>query len=262
MINDNIDDPHIVFRDVDKLYGSTLVLEHVALEARRGDFVSIIGPSGSGKSTLLRIAAGLTEASSGSCVYRGNTDGAKDIAYVFQDSTLLPWLNVAENVALPLRIRGAVKRERLALTDELLRRVGLGAIGALYPRQLSGGMKMRVSIARALSISPNLLLLDEPFGALDEMTRDALNEELLRLRELSLWTALFVTHSVSEAVFLSSKIAVLAANPGRIADVVEVALPYPRTPSTRQMPEFGELVRKTTAALHSVQKKDPSVAAI
>ena len=262
MVNENIDDPHIVFQGVDKRYGSTLVLERVALEARRGDFVSIIGPSGSGKSTLLRIAAGLTEASRGSCVYRGNTDGAKDIAYVFQDSTLLPWLNVAENVALPLRIRGAVKRERLALTDELLRRVGLGAIGALYPRQLSGGMKMRVSIARALSISPNLLLLDEPFGALDEMTRDALNEELLRLRELSLWTALFVTHSVSEAVFLSSKIAVLAANPGRIADVVEVALPYPRTPSTRQMPEFGELVRITTAALHSVQKKESAFAAI
>ena len=128
--------------------------------------------------------------------------------------------------------------------------------------KLSGGQRQRISIARALSISPNLLLLDEPFGALDEMTRDALNEELLRLREQSLWTALFVTHSVSEAVFLSSKIVVLAANPGRIADVVEVALPYPRTPATRQMPEFGELVRITTAALHSVQKKESAFAAI
>ena len=262
MINNNTDDPHIVFRDVDKLYGSTLVLERVALEARRGDFVSIIGPSGSGKSTLLRIAAGLTEASRGSCAYLGNANGVKDIAYVFQDATLLPWLNVAENVVLPLRIRGARKSERQALTDELLRRVGLGSIGPLYPRQLSGGMKMRVSIARALSISPNLLLLDEPFGALDEMTRDALNEELLRLREQNLWTALFVTHSVSEAVFLSSKIVVLAANPGRIVDMIEVALPYPRTPATRQMPEFGELVRITTAALHSVQKKESAFAAI
>ena len=262
MVKDDTKDPRVVFRDVDKLYGSTLVLERVSLEADRGEFVSIIGPSGSGKSTLLRIAAGLTEASRGSCVHRGNDDDGKDIACVFQDATLLPWLNVAENVALPLRIRGAAKSERLALTDELLRRVGLGTIGALYPRQLSGGMKMRVSIARALSISPSLLLLDEPFGALDEMTRDALNEELLRLREQKLWTALFVTHSVSEAVFLSSKIAVLAANPGRIADVVEVALPYPRTPATRQMPEFGELVRITTAALHSVQKKESAFAAI
>ena len=256
------DDPQITFRGVDKRYGSSLVLENIALEAYQGDFVSIIGPSGCGKSTLLRIAAGLTEASKGSFSYLANRDGNKDIAYVFQDSTLLPWLNVAENVVLPLRIRGTPKADCLALTERLLQRVGLGAIGELYPRQLSGGMKMRVSIARALSISPNLLLLDEPFGALDEMTRDALNEELLRLREQRQWTALVVTHSVSEAVFLSSKIVVLAANPGRIADVVEVALPYPRTPGTRQMPEFGELVRQTTAALHSVQKKETSVAAI
>lgn len=244
----------VSLQNVCKRFGDKLVLEDISLDIRNGEFISLIGPSGCGKSTLLRLLAHLTDVSSGSLVSTRALQREAALSYVFQEPTLLPWLTVAKNVELPLRISGMPQQERTAISSRLLETVGLSEAADFYPRQLSGGMKMRVSIARALSVSPSLLLLDEPFGALDEMTRDGLNEELLRIREANTWTAVFVTHSVSEAVFLSSRIIVLSANPGRIAQQIDIPLPFPRTPETRHVEAFSDLVRKTTIALHSVRQ--------
>ncbi len=233
---------------------ATRVLDGIDLRVAPGDFVSLIGPSGCGKSTLLRLVAGILEPTDGAITFADGADRSESLSFVFQEPTLLPWLTVAKNVELPLNIQGVAPEQRREICMKLLSTVGLGDVADSYPRQLSGGMKMRVSIARALSVDPELLLLDEPFGALDEMTRDALNEELLRIRAEKAWTALFVTHSVSEAVFLSSRVVVLAAKPGRIDSIVDIPLPYPRTPETRETVEFSDLVRKVTKALHAVKK--------
>ena len=221
------------------------------LEIRRGDLVGLIGPSGCGKTTLLRLMAGLLQPTTGRIEYGGAADR---LAFVFQDATLLPWLTVRDNVALPLRMAGVSRKASLPVVDRTLALVGLTHAAGQYPRELSGGMKMRTSIARALTRDPELLLLDEPFGALDEMSRDHLNEELLRLREQSLWTAVFVTHSVAEAVFLASRVVVLSASPGQVDAVVPVPLPYPRTAATRGLPEYAALVLEVTRALHAVQR--------
>src|SRR5271154_2661772 len=248
---------HIVeLKDVGKRYGDgPQILDMVNFSARTGDFITLIGPSGCGKSTVLKLICGLNPASSGRIVVDGASAGsAEKLAFVFQEPTLLPWLSVAKNVELPQRINGTGEDERTKTANRVLELVGLSDRAEYYPRQLSGGQKMRVSIARALSVSPRILLLDEPFGALDEMTRDHLNEELLGIRQKLAWTAFFVTHSVPEAVFLSNRILVMAANPGRIHDEVRVDFPSPRTEEPRQSPEYQKLVSEVSRILRSVER--------
>ena len=208
-------------------------LHDLNLEISRGQFVSIVGPSGCGKSTFLRLVAGLDEPTSGELRVEGHDP--LGLAFVFQDATLLPWRSVAHNITLPLELRREDADERVAQTLEL---VGLTDFADAYPAQLSGGMRMRVSIARALVTRPQILLLDEPFGALDEITRQRLNEELLRLWQEDHWTSLFVTHNVSEAVFLSQRVLVMSARPGRILADIPIPFPYPRSPYLRSAPEF------------------------
>lgn len=249
--------PLVEFRDVSKRYGDgPVVLDRLSLAAQPGEFVTLIGPSGCGKSTALRLIAGLSPISGGTLRIDGRPPGetsATDLAFVFQDATLLPWHNIARNVELPLMLRGVRATQRAPIRDRVLDLVRLRDKAAAYPRQLSGGQKMRVSLARALSLSPKLLLLDEPFGALDEMTREHLNEELLAIRERQAWTAFFVTHSVAEAVFLSHRVLVLAANPGRLHAEFAIDLPYPRTPDTRLSPAYQTLVAQISRTLRSVE---------
>ena len=250
--------PEIVFKGVSKRFAtnSELVLQDIDLSIARGEFVSIIGPSGCGKSTLLKLVAGLSPCTQGEIAVNGMTpkNAREMVSFVFQDATLLPWRTVERNVALSLELEGRTRDETAATVEALLELVGLAKVGKSYPRQLSGGMKMRVSIARALATRPRVLLMDEPFAALDEMTRDRMNEELLRLREEQNWTVLFVTHSVAEAVFLSSRVIVLAPHPGRIAHEVAVDLPYPRTEATRESAAFDELVNRTSKLLREAHR--------
>ena len=231
------------------------VLDNVSLDLVPGDFVSLIGPSGCGKSTLLKLVSGLSPVSGGSITVDGMTpNNAREVmSFIFQDATLLPWRTVIGNIELGLELEGtAIATQRWSKAVELLKLVGLSDVANHYPRQLSGGMKMRVSIARALAIRPKLLLMDEPFGALDEMTRDYLNEELLRLREEQKWTALFVTHSVAEAVFLSTRIVVLQAKPGRIRRDIPVPFPFPRLPHLRSDPAYLDVVGQVSQALRDM----------
>ncbi len=247
----------VKLRAVRKRYGDgPVVLEGIDLTVRPGDFVSLIGPSGCGKSTVLKLISGLSPWTEGELTVFGTAprQSRDRQAFIFQDATLLPWLTARRNVEVPLRLRGATAEQRRAKADELLRLVGLDAVSDYYPRQLSGGMKMRVSLARALSLEPGLLLLDEPFGALDEMTRHRLNEELLQLRERSRFAAVFVTHSVAEAVFLSNRIVVMAALPGRIHAEVEVDFPFPRRGALRESREFQEKVNAVSRLLHEVEE--------
>jgi NitT/TauT family transport system ATP-binding protein len=250
--------PEVVLQNVGKRFKPSAppVLQGIDLAVERGEFVSIIGPSGCGKSTLLKLVAGLSSCSFGSISVNGMTpkNARKLVSFVFQDATLLPWRTVEKNVALALELEGCKRAEIEEIVSRLLDLVGLSKVGKSYPRQLSGGMKMRVSIARALATKPRLLLMDEPFAALDEMTRDRMNEELLRLREEQNWTVMFVTHSVAEAVFLSSKVIVLAPHPGRLAHRIDVNLPYPRTEATRESAEFDELVNHTSRLLREAHR--------
>lgn len=249
--------PHVLIQGLSKRYGDgPSILHGMDLEVAAGEFVSLIGPSGCGKSTILKLIAGLNPVTAGQLLVRGQTpEEARDrVAFIFQEPTLLPWLTVIRNIEILLQIRKVPPSRRRKTADEMLTLVRLNHVRNLHPRQLSGGMKMRVSIARALSLSPELLLLDEPFGALDEMTRDHLNEELLELRRDQNWTALFVTHSVREAVFLSNRIVVLAANPGRIHEVVEVPLAYPRTNETRDSEAYLRIVSEVSRVLRSVEE--------
>jgi NitT/TauT family transport system ATP-binding protein len=252
--------PIVELSNVEKRYGDgPLILDRVSFTADRGDFITLIGPSGCGKSTILKLISGLNPATAGRIVVDGldPSRAVEKLAFVFQEPTLLPWCSVARNVELPLRLHGSDKAGRAAVAARSLALVGLADRADYYPRQLSGGQKMRVSIARALSVSPKILLLDEPFGALDEMTRDHLNEELLAIRQQLAWTAFFVTHSVAEAVFLSNRILVLSANPGRIHSEVRVDLPYPRTEETRQSPAYQRLVGDVSKTLRSVERLKP-----
>lgn len=248
--------PIVEFCDVAKRYGNgPLVLDGITLAAQPGEFISLIGPSGCGKSTILKLISALSPVTSGTLRVDGHPPelAARELAYVFQEPTLLPWATVGLNVEMLLRLRGAPAAERRAARDRALTLVRLTDKATQYPRQLSGGQKMRVSIARALTLSPKLLLLDEPFGSLDEMTRDHLNEELLSIRDQQAWTAFFVTHSVAEAVFLSNRVVVMAANPGRIHREVRVELPYPRTADTRRSPAYLRLVAEVSQCLRSVE---------
>jgi len=240
---------------VGKVYSNgTVALDDVSLDVRDGEFLSLVGPSGCGKSTVLRLIAGLGELTSGRIEWpgaaRGETGaGAHRLGFVFQEPTLMPWATVAANVMLPLKLKGVARAAAGRRVDAALGRVGLEAFAKAYPRELSGGMKMRVSIARALVTEPNLLLMDEPFAALDEITRFKLNNDLLTLWQEQRWTVIFVTHSVYESVYLSSRIVVMAARPGRIAADLAIDAPYPRDESFRTSTAYNGLCRTVSAAL-------------
>jgi len=256
--------PVVALEGVTKRFASGLeALGGVNLAVARGEFLSLLGPSGCGKSTLLRIIAGLSEPTRGSCRLHlggetGNATATGRIGFVFQDPTLMPWSTVAANVELPFRIAGRVRsaeRDRVALS---LRAVGLAGFERSYPHQLSGGMRMRVSIARALVTAPDLLLLDEPFAALDEITRFALNDDLLRLWETQRPTILFVTHSVFESVYLSTRIALMAPRPGRIVADLSVDLPQPRDRAVRSSPAYAAVCESVSASLAAAMQGTPA----
>jgi NitT/TauT family transport system ATP-binding protein len=247
--------PEVELEGVSKRFrNGTLGLEGISLTVERGEFVTFLGPSGCGKSTLLKLVSGLNSISEGKVQVNGMTprNACELMSFIFQDATLLPWRTVEQNVGLELELERAARPERKDRVGRMLELVGLSHVADSYPRQLSGGMKMRASIARALVTRPRILLMDEPFAALDEMARDRLNEEVLRLYLEQKWTVLFVTHSVAEAVFLSSRIVILAAHPGRIAHDVKVALPWPRTAETRESKAFGEQVAQISHLLRGV----------
>jgi NitT/TauT family transport system ATP-binding protein len=233
------------FTDVAMTFpNGTVALTGVDLEVRRGEFVTVVGPSGCGKSTLLRIASGLEECSAGTAVV--NT---KRIGYVFQDATLLQWRDVQANVELLAELHKEPKAGRAQKAKQAIELVGLTGFEKSLPKQLSGGMKMRTSLARSLTMDPELFLFDEPFGALDEITRERLNDELLRLFVEQRFAALFITHSVSEAVYLSTKVVVMSGRPGGIVKTYDVPFPMPRDPDIRFSPEFGALVGEVSHAL-------------
>ena len=245
----------VSLKEVSKEFGpgGVRALHGIALEIAEGEFVSLIGPSGCGKSTLLRIIGDLIQPSSGDVVVNGKSAHEarvdRDYGIVFQDPVLFDWRTVAKNIGLPLEMMGWDRRRRSERVKQLVDLVELTGFEGHHPWQLSGGMQQRVSIARALSFDPPLLLMDEPFGALDEMTRERLNLELLRIWEASGSTVVFVTHSISEAVFLSTRVVVMSARPGRIVGVVDVDLPQPRTSETREEPRFAELIREVRRLL-------------
>jgi NitT/TauT family transport system ATP-binding protein len=247
----------VSIRHVTKSFGGGRVtaLQGIDLEVERGEFVSLIGPSGCGKSTLLRIVGDIIEPTSGEVTVNGKTARRarldRDYGIVFQSPVLYEWRTVAKNISLPLEMFGWDRGRRARRVEEMVRLVELESFEGHHPWQLSGGMQQRVSIARALSFEPALLLMDEPFGALDEMTRERLNLELLRIWAEMRSTILFVTHSISEAVFLSTRVVVLSARPGRIAGIVSVDLPQPRTAATREDPRFFELVTEVRERLHA-----------
>jgi NitT/TauT family transport system ATP-binding protein len=225
--------------------GVTTALERIDLSIPRGGFLTLLGPSGCGKSTLLRVVSDLVPATSGEVRVLGTSASAararRDIGFVFQDASLLAWRTALENVELPLEVGGGGKRRGVRDPRELLALVGLSGWEKSYPHELSGGMRQRVAIARALVNDPKLLLMDEPFGALDEITRDRLNEELLRIWENAGATILFVTHSIYEAAFLGQQVLLMAARPGRIREIVPVPLPNPRRIAMRETAQFVEL---------------------
>jgi NitT/TauT family transport system ATP-binding protein len=241
--------------------GGTHALQDINLTVAEGEFLSLLGPSGCGKSTLLRLIAGLGEPSEGSIDWpRGSYDSAgrpeRSIGFVFQEPTLMPWATVFENVYLPLRLAGVRRHDAKAQVEEAIEGVGLHGFIKSYPRQLSGGMRMRVSIARALVKRPKVLLMDEPFAALDEITRMKLNDDLLELWAGQGWTVLFVTHSVYESVYLSSRIAVMGTKPGHLRETISVDAPYPRDEAFRLSAAYNEYCRITSASLRGVMGGD------
>ena len=232
-----------------------IALDGIDLDVEPGEFISLIGPSGCGKSTLLRIIGDLTKPTAGTAQVNGKPAerARRDHEYgiVFQDAVLYDWRTVAKNISLPLELLHWNRNRRTARVKEMIELVELAGFESHHPWQLSGGMQQRVSIARALSFSPTLLLMDEPFGALDEMTRERLNTELLRIWQETGSTVVFVTHSIAEAVFLSTRVVVMSARPGRVAGIVDVDLPQPRTSSTREEARFFELVTQVRERLAS-----------
>jgi NitT/TauT family transport system ATP-binding protein len=231
----------------------TRALEGVGLELRAGEFASIVGPSGCGKSTLLRLVAGLVEPTAGTLEVGGQPARRREaaLAFVFQTPNLLPWRTVRANVALPFELGPGARRPDAAAIGEALAFVGLADFAGAHPHQLSGGMQMRVSLARALVLRPRLMLMDEPFGALDEITRQTLNEEVLRLWARDRWSCLFVTHNVFEAVFLSQRVLVMGPRPGRVVREVAVPFAMPRDPALRTTPEFARVAGEVAAALRA-----------
>jgi NitT/TauT family transport system ATP-binding protein len=247
----------VSIKNLSKVFGrgGLTALQDISLEVGRGDFVSLIGPSGCGKSTLLRIVGDIIEPTAGSVTVNGKPARRArldhDYGIVFQSPVLYDWRTVTKNISLPLEMLGWDRSRRSKRVKQMLELVELESFGNHHPWQLSGGMQQRVSIARAFSFSPALLLMDEPFGALDEMTRERLNMELLQIWAEIGSTVIFVTHSIQEAVFLSTQVAVMSARPGRIAGIVPIDLPRPRTAATREEPRFFELVTEVRERLHA-----------
>lgn len=247
--------PLVSLRGIGKSFDNgTVALAGLDLDVHEGEILSLLGPSGCGKSTALRLIAGLAEPDAGTMTWRDAT--RPEIGFVFQDATLMPWASVAENVWLPLRLRGTSRAAAAPLIEEALARVGLSEFHRAFPRELSGGMKMRVSIARALVLRPALLLMDEPFAALDEITRLRLNRDLLALQAELGTTIVFVTHSVYESVYLSSRIAVFTQRPGRIERDIEVTPAGPRDDEFRVSPLYVETCRTASQALERVMAED------
>lgn len=240
----------IDLRGIGKTYANgTVALGGVDAEIRKGGFVSLVGPSGCGKSTLLRIVAGLIAADAGTLSWPATGERPSDIGFVFQDATLMPWARVAENVWLPLKLAGISKEAAWPRIEASLVRVGLADFANAFPRELSGGMKMRVSIARALVTEPPVLLMDEPFAALDEFTRENLDDDLLALWQEQRFTTVFVTHSIYESVYLSERILVMGARPGRILADIAVDAPYPRGRAFRESRTYMDTCAAVSAAL-------------
>jgi NitT/TauT family transport system ATP-binding protein len=250
--------PIIAIERVHKIFpsgaGPVTALTNVDLSIAPGEFISLIGPSGCGKSTLMRLIGDLTQPSGGSIRVKGKTpDQARrdrDYGIVFQSPVLYDWRTVQRNVELPLEVMGVAAEERAKRAREMLRLVGLSDFARAYPWQLSGGMQQRVSIARALVFAPSILLMDEPFGALDEITRERMQQELLQVWERASATVIFVTHSIPEAVFLSDRVVVMSPRPGRIETVITIDLPRPRTITTREDPRFFTLATEVRERLH------------
>jgi len=239
--------PLVRVHDVSQVFANGVrALDGASLDIAAGEFLSVLGPSGCGKSTLLRLIAGLAEPTAGSIDW---AEGRPDLGFVFQEPTLMPWTTALANVALPLKLRGVARSEREARAAEALAGVGLQGFERSYPRELSGGMKMRVSIARALVTAPKLLLMDEPFAALDEITRRRLNTDLLELWQRTRFTAVFVTHSVFESVFLSQRIVVMSARPGRVRSALAIPAPYPRSEAFGTSADYAALCRLASAQL-------------
>ncbi len=246
--------PHEAVRmsGVSKTFANgTLALSRLDLTVRAHEFVSLLGPSGCGKSTALRLIAGLAAASEGAIA-----KAPRPIGFVFQEPTLMPWATVFENVRLPLRLAGRPAADSRARIDETLAMVGLDGFAGAYPRELSGGMRMRVSIARALVTGPSLLLMDEPFAALDEITRMRLNDDLLALWRGHRWTVVFVTHSVFESVYLASRVLVMTARPGRVIAEIPIAEPYPRARGFRMSEAYNGYCREVSARLAQAMEAD------
>lgn len=242
----------VALEGVDKRFANGVqALAGVSLRVAPGEFVGLLGPSGCGKSTVLRLAAGLDAPSAGRIESPALRSSAADTAFVFQDATLMPWASVADNVWLPLRLGGASRAEAQARITAALATVGLADFADAFPNELSGGMRMRVSIARALVTQPRLLLMDEPFAALDEITRGRLNSDLLAAWQAQGFAAMFVTHSVYEAVFLSQRVLVMSARPGRVIDELVIEAPYPRTPAFRHSAAFADACARLAAALEA-----------
>lgn len=247
----------VTIQSVNKVFGKapnqTVALQDINLEIQQGEFISLIGPSGCGKSTLLRIIGDLISPSNGNVLVNSKSAAQarldRDYGIVFQAPVLFDWRTVEKNVQLPLEIMGKSPKERTERANAMLALVELTGFQKHYPYQLSGGMQQRVSIARALSFNPQLLLMDEPFGALDEITRERMNAELLNIWSRTKTTIVFVTHSIPEAVFLSTRVVVMSARPGRITEIIPIDLPQPRDMDTRELPRFYELVTQVREAL-------------
>jgi NitT/TauT family transport system ATP-binding protein len=242
--------PLLALQNVGKTFRNGVkALDHFTLDVRPGEFLTLLGPSGCGKSTALRLIAGLTPPTTGTIEWPAGVQPRSDIGFVFQEPTLMPWTTVQENVRLPLKLAGTPKDAAMPRVREAIERVGLAEFAASYPRELSGGMRMRVSLARALVTQPKLLLMDEPFAALDEITRFRLNDDLLGLWQALGTTIVFVTHSVFESVYLSRRIVVMTPRPGRIASEITVDAPYPRSAGFRTSAEYARFCRLTSDAL-------------
>ncbi|HEY9637004.1 MAG TPA: ABC transporter ATP-binding protein [Coleofasciculaceae cyanobacterium] len=250
--------PAIAISHVNKVYSNgTVALQDMDLTIGEGDFISLVGPSGCGKSTALRLIAGLGQRSSGN-IQLGEGHKKPELAFVFQEAALMPWANVVENIRLPLKLASVQKRQSRAAVQEAINLVGLAGFERSYPRELSGGMKMRVSIARALVTQPDIMLMDEPFGALDEMTRSKLNSDLLNLWQQKRWTVVFVTHNIYEAVYLSNRVIVMAPRPGRVVADVAIESPYPRTEEFRTSRICNDYCREVSARLTEAVTGFPS----